>query len=141
MDSKLKKGALGYKSKEVEAYLVELSNKYQADIKAKDDEIAALTAKTEDLEKKIEEYEEERLSVADALVKAQKEAQDIMDAAVSEAEAKKDEIQKDCDAANEKIRAAKQALTDMQKQAYKVIEDYSAVIEEFTNFEGIAHDD
>lgn len=141
MESKLKKGALGYKSKEVEAYLVELSNKYQQDIKAKDDEIAALTQKAEELEKKIDGYEAERLSVADALVKAQKEAQDIMDTAVSEAEAKREEIQKDCDAANEKIREAKKTLTDMQKQAFKVVEDYSALIEEFTNFEGFAHDD
>lgn len=141
MDSKLKKGALGYKSKEVEAYLVELSNKYQQDIKAKDDEIASLTQKVEALEKKIDSYEAERLSVADALVKAQKEAQDIMDVAVSEAEAKRAGIQKDCDAINEKIADAKKTLSDMQKQALRVIEDYAELVEKFTDFDGIAHDD
>ena len=141
MESKLKKGALGYKSKEVEAYLVDLSSKYLENIKEKDDQIAQLTAKVEELEEKINGYEAERLSVADALVKAQKEAQDIMDAAVSDAEAKRAEIQADCDAINEKIAEAKQTLSDMQKQAAKVIDEYSAVIEKFTDFTGIAHGD
>ncbi len=141
MESKLKKGALGYKSKEVEAYLVELSNKYQDDIKAKDTEIEKLNAKVADLEKKIDGYEAERLSVADALVKAQKEAQDIMDAAVTEAEAERAKIQADCDVLATKIADAKATLTAMQKDALKVMEEYKAVVADFTDFSGVAHDD
>lgn len=141
MESKLKKGALGYKSKEVEAYLVELSNKYQEDIKAKDAEIENLTAKVAELEEKIDGYEAERLSVADALVKAQKEAQDIMDAAVTEAEAERAKIQADCDVLTAKIADAKATLTAMQKDALKVMEEYKAVVADFTDFSGVAHDD
>lgn len=141
MESKLKKGALGYKSKEVEAYLVELSNKYLDDIKAKDTEIENLNAKVADLEKKIDGYEAERLSVADALVKAQKEAQDIMDAAVTEAEAERTKIQADCDVLATKIADAKATLTAMQKDALKVMEEYKAVVADFTDFSGVAHDD
>ena len=141
MESKLKKGALGYKSKEVEAYLVELSNKYLDDIKAKDTEIENLNAKVADLEKKIDGYEAERLSVADALVKAQKEAQDIMDAAVTEAEAERAKIQADCDVLATKIADAKATLTAMQKDALKVMEEYKAVVADFTDFSGVAHDD
>lgn len=141
MESKLKKGALGYKSKEVEAYLVELSNKYQDDIKAKDAEIETLNAKVAELEKKIDGYEAERLSVADALVKAQKEAQDIMDAAVTEAEAERAKIQADCDVLTTKIAEAKATLTAMQKDALKVMEEYKAVVADFTDFSGVAHDD
>lgn len=141
MESKLKKGALGYKSKEVEAYLVELSNKYQGDIKAKDAEIETLNAKVAELENKIDGYEAERLSVADALVKAQKEAQDIMDAAVTEAEAERAKIQADCDVLTAKIADAKATLTAMQKDALKVMEEYKAVVADFTDFSGVAHDD
>lgn len=141
MEAKLKKGALGYKSKEVEAYLVELSNKYLGDIKVKDAEIEKLNARVAELEKKIDGYEAERLSVADALVKAQKEAQDIMDAAVTEAEAERAKIQADCDTINAKIADAKKTLTAMQADAMKVMEEYKAVVEEFTDFSGIAHDD
>ncbi len=141
MESKLKKGALGYKSKEVEAYLVELSNKYQEDIKAKDTEIENLNAKVADLEKKIDGYEAERLSVADALVKAQKEAQDIMDAAVTEAEEERAKIQADCDVLTAKIADAKATLTAMQKDALKVMEEYKAIVADFTDFSGVAHDD
>lgn len=141
MDAKLKKGALGYKSKEVEAYLIEMSNKYLDDVKAKDAEIEKLTSKIAELEKKIDGYEAERLSVADALVKAQKEAQDIMDAAVNEAEAERAKIQADCDAMSKKIDDAKATLTAMQKDALKVMEEYKAVVAEFTDFSGIAHDD
>ena len=141
MESTLKKGALGYKSKEVEAYLIELSNKYTADVKEKDAEIEKLNAKIAELEGKIDGYEKERLSVADALVKAQKEAQDIMDSAVSEAEAKRAEIQADCDAINKKIADAKDTLSQMQKDALKVIAEYENVVEKFTDFSGIAHGD
>ena len=141
MESKLKKGALGYKSKEVEAYLVELSNKYLDDIKAKDAEIETLNAKVAELEEKIDGYEAERLSVADALVKAQKEAQDIMDAAVTEAEAERAKIQADCDVLAAKIADAKATLTAMRKDALKVMEEYKTVVADFTDFSGVAHDD
>ncbi|MBR2476780.1 MAG: DivIVA domain-containing protein [Clostridia bacterium] len=141
MEAKLKKGALGYKSKEVEAYLIEMSNKYLADIKEKDEQIAKLNAKIERLEGKIDGYEEERLSVADALVKAQKEAQDILDAAVTEAEAQREKIRKDCDILNKKIDEAKDTLAALQKDALKVMEDYKAVVEEFTDFSGIGDED
>ncbi len=141
MEAKLKKGALGYKSKEVEAYLVELSNKYQGDIKEKDAEIDKLTAKISELEKKIEGYEAERLSVADTMVKAQKKAQDIMDAAITEAEAERERIQADCDVITKKISDAKDTLTAMQKDAMRVMEEYKSLVAEFTDFSGIAHDD
>ena len=141
MESKLKKGALGYKSKEVEAYLMELSNKYLDDVKAKDAEIENLNAKVNELEKKIESYEKERLSVADALVKAQKEAQDIMDSAVSEAEKERAKIQADCNAIEKQIADAKVTLTNMQNDAMKVITDYEALVQQFTDFSGISHDD
>ncbi len=141
MEAKLKKGALGYKSKEVEAYLIEMSNKYQGDVKTKDAEIEKLTAKIAELEEKINGYEAERLSVADALVKAQKEAQDIMDAAVNEAEAERAKIQADCDAMSKKIDDAKATLSAMQKDALKVMEEYKTVVAEFTDFSGIAHGD
>lgn len=137
MESKLKKGALGYKSREVEAYLVEMSNRYTEDVKLKDAEIAKLKAKVEILDEKIDGYEVERLSVADALVKAQKEAQDILDAAVIEAEAKREKIRKECDILNKKIDEAKETLAALQKDALKVMEEYKAVIEEFTDFSGI----
>ena len=136
MESKLKKGALGYKSKEVEAYLVELSAKYEADVKEKDKEIESLNKTIHEMEKKIAVYEIERLSVADALVKAQKEAQDIMDAAVTEAEAEKAKIQADCDAINKQIADAKKTLTNMQKDALKVMADYEELVEKFTDFSG-----
>lgn len=141
MDSKLKKGALGYKSKDVEAYLVELSNKYQGDIKEKDAEIDRLSARVAELEKKIDGYEAERLSVADTMVKAQKKAQDIMDAAVTEAEAERAKIQADCDVITQKIADAKDTLAAMQKDAMKVMDDYKSLVAEFTDFSGIAHDD
>ncbi len=141
MESKLKKGALGYKSKEVEAYLVELSKKYLEKTKVKDAEIEKLTAKVAELENKIDEYEAERLSVADALVKAQKEAQDIMDAAVTEAETERAKIQADCDVLTAKIADAKATLTSMQKDALKLMEDYKTLVDDFTDFSGVAHDD
>lgn len=141
MEAKLKKGALGYKSKEVEAYLIEMSNKYLEDVKTKDAEIAKLNEKIALLEEKIDGYEAERLSVADALVKAQKEAQDILDAAVTEAEAQREKIRKDCDILNKKIDDAKDTLAAMQKDALKVMEDYKSVVAEFTDFSGIDHDD
>ena len=141
MEATLKKGALGYKSKEVEAYLVELSSKYERNTKAKDREIEALTSKVEELEKKIEGYEAERLSVADALVKAQKEAQDIMDAAVSEAEKERAKIQADCNAIEKQIADAKATLTNMQKDAMKVMADYEALVQQFTDFSGLSNED
>ena len=141
MDSKLKKGALGYKSKEVEAYLVELSAKYESDMKAKDNTIDSLNDTIDELNKKIETYEAERLSVADSLIKAQKEAQDIMDKAVSSAEAEKDKIQKECDAITQKIDDAKKTLANMQKDAMKVMEEYKELVAEFTNFSEVSHDD
>ncbi len=135
MDTKLKKGAFGYNSKEVEAYLVELSGKYLADIKAKEDEIAALKEENTQLSSKIDEYEKERLSVADALVKAQKEAKDILDAAVAESIREKEIIEKECDEYAKKIEQAKKTLTSMRKDALKVIDDYKDAIDGFVKFE------
>ena len=140
MDSKLKKGALGYKSKEVEAYLVEMSNKYMYDINSKDGEIGKLKAEIDELKIKIDGYEAERLSVADALVKAQKEAQDIKDAAIGEAEAQRAAIQADCDIIYKKIEDAKKVLTDLQKDALKLMDDYKTLVADFTDFSDITHD-
>ena len=141
MESKLKKGALGYKSKEVEAYLVELSSLYEKDLKEKNAQIENLNKTIGLLEEKIATYEAERLSVADALVKAQKEAQDIMDAAVSEAEKEKAKILAECDAISKKIEDAKKTLTSMQKDALKVIDNYKDLVAEFTDFKGKGDDD
>ena len=141
MESKLKKGALGYKSKEVEAYLVELSSLYEKDLKEKNAHIENLNKTIGLLEEKIATYEAERLSVADALVKAQKEAQDIMDAAVSEAEKEKAKILAECDAISKKIEDAKKTLTSMQKDALKVIDNYKDLVAEFTDFKGKGDDD
>lgn len=135
MDAKLKKGAFGYNSKEVEAYLVELSGKYLSDLKAKDDEIAVLNQKNAELESKIDEYEKERLSVADALVKAEKEAKDILDAAVAESIKEKELIEKECAEYATKIEQAKKTLTSMRKDALKVIDDYKDAIDGFIKFE------
>lgn len=141
MESTLKKGALGYKSKEVEAYLIELSAKYKSDIKEKNAQIENLNKTIALLEDKIATYEAERLTVADALVKAQKEAQDIMDAAVSEAEKERTKILGECDEFAKKIEDAKKTLSAMQKDALKVIDDYKDIVAEFTDFKGKGNDD
>lgn len=134
MDAKLKKGAFGYNSKEVESYIVELSSKYLNDIKSKNAELDALKAKTAELESKIAEYEKERLSVADALVKAQNEAKGILDEAVSEANAEKEKIQAECREFEAKIEKAKKTLTSMRKEALKIIDDYKDAIDGFAKF-------
>ncbi|MBE7013127.1 MAG: hypothetical protein E7416_03530 [Ruminococcaceae bacterium] len=136
MEARPKKGAFGYNSKEVESYLIEISGKYESDIKAKDTEIAALNDKLAELGEKINGYEAERLSVADALVKAQKEAQDIMDAAVTEANEAKAKIEAECNEYLKKIEDAKKTLAEMQKAALKVMDDYRACVERFTAFDG-----
>lgn len=135
MDAKLKKGTFGYNSKEVEAYIMELSVKYQSELKAKDNELEALREKTAGLEGKIAEYEKERLSVADALVKAQNEAKEILDEAVAEANKEKDRIQAECDEFSKRIQNAKKTLTSMRKEALKIVEDYKEAIDGFAKFE------
>ena len=124
MNERPKKGAFGYNSKEIEAYLIEISAKYEADVKAKDAEIESLSAKVAELSEKIAVYEVERLSVADALVKAQKEAQDILDAAVVDGNNEKARIEAECDALRTKVADAKTTLAKMKADALKVIEEY-----------------
>ena len=136
MDNKPKKGAFGYNSKEIEAYLIDISARYEADVKEKDAKIEDLSAKVTELTEKIAVYEVERLSVADALVKAQKEAQDILDAAVAEGNSEKARIEAECDALRAKVADAKTTLANMKADALKVIEEYKECVEKFTDING-----
>lgn len=134
MNERPKKGAFGYNSKEIEAYLIEISAKYESDVKAKDAKIEDLSAKVTELTEKIAVYEVERLSVADALVKAQKEAQDILDAAVVDGNNEKARIEAECDALRTKVEEAKTTLANMKADALKVIDEYKECVEKFTAF-------
>lgn len=136
MDNKPKKGAFGYNSKEIEAYLLEISAKYETDVKEKDGKIEELSAKVAALTEKIAVYEVERLSVADALVKAQKEAQDILDAAVIDGNNEKAKIEAECEELRSKVEDAKTTLANMKAAALKVMDEYRECVERFTDFNG-----
>lgn len=162
MESKLKKGAFGYNSKEVEAYLLEISGRYLEDVKAKEEKIDSLsddvdklteqvdslTAQLEklgeekaELEGKLANYEEERLSVADALVKAQKEAQEILRIAEEDAKNAKAQAEAEHMEYLKKIEDAKCVLADMKKSALKLMDEYRDCVEKFTDFKAACHDD
>jgi len=136
MDAKLKKGTFGYNSKEVEAYVLELSSGYDNEIKAKNDEIAKLSAKVTELESKISVYEADRLRVAEALVKAQKEAQEIMDNAVADSIKEKEKISKEYDSYVAKIDEAKKTLLSLRTDALDLVENYKELIEKFSDLGG-----
>jgi len=136
MDAKLKKGTFGYNSKEVEAYVLELSSGYDNEIKAKSDVMAKLSAKVTELESKISVYEADRLRVAEALVKAQKEAQEIMDNAVADSIKEKEKISKEYDSYVAKIDEAKKTLLSLRTDALDLVENYKELIEKFSDLGG-----
>lgn len=85
--SKLFKIAMfGYKKKTVNEYIEELSNKTQKALDDAEDKIEELEKKTEHLEESLEKYKNDAASVSNAIITAEKKAEEIVAQAKEKAE-------------------------------------------------------
>lgn len=133
---RLKKGIFGYRKKRVDAYLAQLSGQYASAMQEKDKTIAELTGKVEGLNRKISEYEQERLNVANTLVKAEKEAEQAIANASKDALAEKERLMAELTVYHKKIDDAKQTLGKLKDDTLDLMQRYREYVDQIAGQEG-----
>lgn len=134
---RLKKGAFGYGKRNVEAYIAQLSGQYDTAMKEKDKTIADLTNKVGALTRKINEYEAERLRVADTLVKAEKEAEHAVAKAMEDAKGEKERLLAELEGYRGKIAEAKQTLANLKTDTLGLMDRYREYVDAIAGQDGI----
>lgn len=127
---RLKKGIFGYRKKRVNLYLAQLSGQYANAIQEKDKVIAELNGKIDRLSRKISEYEQERLNVANTLVKAEKEAELAIANASKDALAEKERLMAELDVYRRKIDDAKQTLGKLKGDTLNLMQRYREYVDQ-----------
>lgn len=134
---RLKKGIFGYRKKRVNAYLAQLSQQYASAMGDKDKTIADLNNKLGALTRKINEYEAERLNVANTLVKAEKEAEQAIANASKDALAEKERLMAELEVYRKKIDDAKQTLSKLRGDTLDLMQRYREYVDQIAGQEDV----
>ena len=139
-DKKFGSSFFGYKKQDVYEFIEKLAKDLEEQIKIKDNEINKLKAqnqeyqnKIDDLSKKFEDLENDRSHIADAIIKAEKKAKNIVEEAIREAEDKKIQLQGQIEIEKEKVEKVKEDLRTLRETAIKVIGDFEKQLLDMTD--------
>lgn len=135
----LRKCPGGYKRDDVVAYIESLVKKYEKALEAahqeKEDvrrEMEAMTKENATLFKRLQEMEAERDSVSRAVISAQKEAEQIREAARAEGAEYLAQKAKEAEETEEEMRRLRREIRTMRLSAAAAIRKYEASLAELT---------
>ncbi|MGE4283469.1 MAG: DivIVA domain-containing protein [Clostridia bacterium] len=138
----------GYKKQDVYNFIEKLAKDLEEQIKTKDDELADLRSNNQDLKKQIEELtgklhaiEGGRTYIANAIIKAEEQAKNIIDDAIEEAEQRKNKLQGEIDEYNDELEKVKKELKDLRIEAMSRIKKYEMQLMEIVDSGNDAEDE
>lgn len=123
----------GFKKVDVNTYIEKLLREFDDKLKEKDDEIAALKnqnrefkQKYEELFKKADQINEDRERIASVLIKAQQQAQSMLQEARQEALEEKKKLEETIEIEKEKLVDIRQELKTLKSEVVNTLKKYEA---------------
>ena len=121
----------GFNKVDVNAYIEKLLREFDDKLKEKDDEIAALKnqnrefkQKYEDLFKKTEQINEDRQKIATVLIRAQEQAQSMLEDAKQEALEERKKLEETIECEKEKLVDIRQELKTLKSEVVSTLKKY-----------------
>ena len=124
MEDNISKGLFGLKRTDVENYIAELKNDYEAELKRQNQELLNMKSENAKLNEKLNQYladrkeiEEAKKNISDVLFKAEQQAKQILEDAKAKAIEERQEIDVQIEAEKEKLIDAKIELAMLKDKA------------------------
>lgn len=121
---KFKLSMFGFKKKDVNAYIMDCAQKAENIKKELEEKNKALEAKVAELSEKNTVYEKERACIADALLKAKLEADNMIVEAKKETDKVRGNLDRELEELKDKIRAEKARVSEIREDAKATLEEY-----------------
>lgn len=120
----------GYDKKQVEEYIREMKADSESTLQAERAEVNRLSNEITIIRKKLERYDQEYISrqekVANALITAEDQAKNILEAAREEAMKEKHRIEAVIDSEKEKLLEIKKEVIDLKEKTIRILEKYNS---------------
>ncbi len=129
--------AMGFTKADVNSYIERMLKEFDDRLKLKDDEIANLKnqnreirIKYEDLERRANQMGDDRVKIADAIIKAQEKAEAILEEARQQADAEKSKLEGAIEEEKEKLVDVKKDLKFLKSTVVEMLKKFDAQINE-----------
>lgn len=134
--------AMGFTKADVNSYIERMLKEFDERLKQKDDEIANLKnqnreirIKYEDLERRANQLGDDRVKVADAIIKAQEKAESILEEARQQAITEKNKLEGAVEEEKEKLVDIKKELKHLRSEVAGMLKKFDAQINEMLDEE------
>lgn len=132
----------GFKKADVNAYIEKMLGEFDDKLKEKDDEIANLKlqskdvrAKYEELQKKADQINEDRSKISQVLIKAQEQADLMLENARAEALKEKRQLEETIEQDREKLVDIRQEIKTLKGEIVNMLKKYETQLGEVTRVE------
>lgn len=132
----------GFKKADVNAYIEKMLGEFDDKLKEKDDEIANLKlqskdvrAKYEELQKKADQINEDRSKISQVLIKAQEQADLMLENARAEALREKRQLEETIEQDREKLVDIRQEIKTLKGEIVNMLKKYETQLGEVTRVE------
>lgn len=132
----------GFTKADVNSYIEKMLKEFDDRLKQKDDEIANLKnqsreyrIKCEDFERKTTQVSDDRVRIADAIIKAQEKAEAIMEEARQQAIDEKKKLESEIEQEKEKLVDVKKDLKSLKSEVVNMLKKFDTQISEVVDDE------
>ncbi|NTV91271.1 MAG: hypothetical protein HGA22_13080 [Clostridiales bacterium] len=135
--------AFGFDKADVNSYIEKILREFDDKLKEKDDEIAILKnqvreskAKYEELFKNSDQVKEDRVKISNVLIKAQEQADSMIEAARQEAMEEKKQLESMVEKEKEALVDIKQEIKSLKSQVVETLKKFDAQLGEIVTEDG-----
>lgn len=136
-EKRFRTSMFGFEKSDVNSYIEKILKEFDDKLKSKDDEISSLKnlnrdikQKYEELTKKAEQINEDRVKIASVLLKAQEKAELMLEEARSEAVEEKKKLDTMLETEKEKLVDARQELRNLRNEALNLLRKFEEQLSE-----------
>lgn len=120
----------GFRKKDVSAYILSMAEEFQKKLDGLEEQNRRLTEQNRELEKDIDELRQERAFISDALLKAKRQAEAIIDEAQQQADRQRSEAAAELQKVREQIASERQRVGTLREAAKDALEYYQQQLSE-----------
>lgn len=139
-EKRFRNSLFGFNKVDVNAYIEKLLREFDDKLKEKDDEVASLKNQNRDLKQKYEELfkkadqiNEDREKIASVLIRAQEQAQAMLQEARMEALDEKKKLEETIECEKEKLVDIRQELKSLKSEVVNTLKKYDEQLGEIIN--------
>jgi cell division initiation protein len=134
----------GFKQSDVNSYIEKILREFDDKLKEKDNEITALMnqcrelrIKYEDIARKTDQVSDDRVKIADVLIKAQEKAELILQEAREQAEQERKKLSEMTEHEKEKLVDIKQEIKALKQEISKTLRKYETDLDKVVEFNSL----